>query len=282
MKKLKAFIYVFKSSISSFSYYKDILDTNFSFSIKYLAVLSLIATSIVTANIYITELPALNNFITQQKSEVIKTYPDELEITLKDKNWSINQTEPYAIKTPESLKTTDTPLPENLVVFNRNGTINDFENAKTLVLVNSTNLLIKSDNKLEVQPLEATLKDIPEGTLNKNLFTNLINEFSKVTKYLAPFFLIVTAIFVFVYFFAFRLVYLIFVAMSLWVVNMFVKPDIEFKHLYRIGLHAMTVPLILEVFLKVAGVSFNTVPWFFLLNIVLGILVMTKAMKIDD
>lgn len=282
MKKLKAFLYIFKRSISSFSYYKDILETDFSFSIKYLAALSLVATMIVTASIYAKELPNINTFVDTQITAVSNGYPDNLEITVKDKDWSINQAEPYAIKTPETLKTEDNTLPENLIIFNRNGTINDFDTANALVLVNSTNLIVKTTEGFEVQPLNEALKDMPEGTLNKEGFTKLITEFSKITKYIAPFFLVMTFVFIFTYFFVFRMIYLLFVAMSLWIVNMFIKPDVEFKHLYRIGLHSMTVPLVIEVLLKVAGISFMAIPWFFLLNIILGTLVMAKAMKIDD
>lgn len=281
MKKLKAFIYVFKQSISSFSYYKDILNTKFSFSIKYLAVLAILLSLITSGVITGMETPKLLKFINEQKPNILAIYPDNFEITSNNNEWSINQPEPYAIKMPEFLKTEESEgviNPENLIVFNKEGTLNDFENSNSLMLLNKSNLLVKSTDKIEVNPLQ----DIPNGTFTKDMYTVTVDKILELAKYIPVFMFLFLTVGFFFYFFVFRLVYLLFVAIALVIINIFVKPDVEYKDLYRIALHAMTIPLLIEVLFMIVGISVTTVPWFLLLNIVLGTLVIVKALKIDD
>lgn len=277
MKKIKAFLYVFKQSISSFSYYKDILNTNFAFSIKYLAILSIFAAITTSIGITSLEMPKITKFIEEKKPEIINIYPDNLELSSNNNEWSINQPQPYTIKMPNLLKDEEVKTPENLIVFDQNGTLNDFEKLNTLVLVNKTNLLVKTEEKIEVTPLQ----DIPNGTFNKQSYIENINKVTTMTKYIPAVMILAITVGGFFYFFVFRLLYLTFVAMALVVVNMFIKPDVEFKDLYRIALHSMTIPLIIEVLFIILGI-FVTIPWFLITNIILGSLVIAKALKIDD
>jgi len=279
MKKLKAFAYVFYKSLTSLEYYKDILETDFSFSIKYLAVLALVATIVNTSITSTVEIPQIMSWVYEQKNNLIDVYPNDLEITAQDNALSINQPEPYEIKTPGNMKENGAPLPANLVVFDKNGTINDFEVKDTLVLVNETNMLVRNGNSFDTYPI----KDIPNGKVDKQIFTNAVNSFDSVIKYIPFAFVLVTALVLFFYYFVFRLVYLLIVSLTLLIVNMFVKPDVEFKHLYRIALHAMTAPLLIDLVLRVFNIQyFVTIPWFYFLNVVLGTIVIIKAAKIND
>jgi len=279
MKKLKAFFYIFYNSLTSFEYYKDILNTSFSFSIKYLAMLALVATIITTAVLSTKEIPQVTKWIYEQKATFINLYPQDLEVKVENNKWNINQPQPYIIKTPEIFVQEDTSMPKNFVIFDQKGTINDFESRDTLILINETNLLVKTEGKFEVHPL----KDLPNGILNKDSFIGAINQFDGIIKYVPGVFVVITAVFMFFYYFVFRLFYLIFVAVTLLIVNIVLKPDVEFKHLYRIGLHAMTVPFILDMALRISGIEITAaIPWFFILNVIIGILVMAKAAKINE
>jgi hypothetical protein len=279
MKKIKAFLYIFYNSLTSFGYYKDILSTSFSFSIKYLAVLAFIATIITTVSMSAVEIPKINQWVAEQKTTFIGMYPEELEIKVESNTWDINKEQPYIIKTPESIKTEGSKFPENFIILDKKGTIEDFKNKDTLILVNENNILLKNETSYETHPL----KDLPNGTLNKQRFTELINQFDSILKYIPVGFVALTGILLFLYYFVFRLMYLVAVAAVLLIVNMFVKPDVEFKDLYRIALHAMTVPLVLDLVIRVANINVTTtIPWFFILNSIIGALVLVKAAKIND
>jgi hypothetical protein len=279
MKKIKAFIYIFYNSLTSFSYYKDILNTSFSFSIKYLAVLAIVATIITTSVVSTKDLPKITQWVNDQKITLINLYPEDFEIKVENNKWNINKEQPYIVKTPESFKTPEATLPKNFIIFDQKGTINDFEARDTMILVNETNILSKSNGKFDVYPL----KELPNGTLNKQRFTEIINQFDVFIKYIPAIFIVITTIFMFFYYFVFKLIYLLFVAIALVIANMFIKPSIEFKHLYRIALHAMTVPFILDMLIKISGVQDTSgVPWFLIINIVIGMLVMITATKIND
>lgn len=279
MKKLKAFFYIFYNSLTSTKYYKDILETNFSFSIKYLAMLAFLATVISAGVVGVRDAPEIKKFAFEQKNNLINVYPEDLEITVKDNKWDINKPQPYTIQTPENWLNGDTSLPKNLIIFDQKGTINDFETRNTFVLINEKNLIVRGEDKYDVRPLN----DLPNGTLTKNIFSDTVNQFDNFIKYIPAFVIGITAIFMYFYYFIFRLVYLLVVALMLLIVNIFIKPDIEFRHLYRIGLHSMTLPFVIDLGFRMVGIVDTTgIPWFFIVNVIIGTLVMAKAAKIND
>ena len=279
MKKIKAFFYVFRKSLTSFEYYKDILDTSFSFSIKYLAVLAMLATIVTVGITSVTEVPKINGWIYDQKNNLLDLYPNDLEITVNNNEWSINEEEPFEIKTPDYMFDDGGNIPSNLIILNHEGTINDFEDSDTMVLVNKSNMLVKSETKFEVYSLE----NLPNGTFTKQNFIETLDQVDGVVRYVPVIFVLVAGIFLFFYYFIYRLVYLLPVAMTLLIVNMFVKPDVEFKHLYRIALHSMTAPLLIDMLLRILSINVTIpIPWFFFLNVVLGAFVIAKATRIND
>jgi hypothetical protein len=190
MQKLKSFIFIFKNSLLSFDYYKDVIQTPVSFSVKYYIILALIVSLVTTGAISARLLPKLQPELNNLVSQVQNYYPDELVLTMTDGKLSINKDEPYVIPLPKALAENQTDgqqdentekLPENLVVLDSQGTIDNLETYNTLILINSANVLYRDQNgKIEVYPL----KDMPNGQFNKQNFNELVDKVKAFLGYL--------------------------------------------------------------------------------------------------
>ena len=101
MIKLKAAIYVFTKSLTSPKYYNDIVKTNFGFSMKYFSVLALISSLVAFSGLVKPIMTDLGDSLKAVETTVVDSFPDDLEITVKDGEVSINQPEPYIFQTPE-------------------------------------------------------------------------------------------------------------------------------------------------------------------------------------
>jgi len=292
MKKIKAFIYIFTNSLLSTKYYKEILKTPFSFSIKYLFILSFVLAFISSAASTYIRVPILKDTLLQFKQSVIQVYPDDLEVYINEGNWSINKQEPFAIKTPQYLLETEnnqtaqdetyqSMVPNNFIVFDTDGTINDFYEADTLMLLNEKNLLIKEESGYRT-----IVNEIDENqnvVITKESFIEDLKPIDSITNYLDYIFFFIFFVVLFIYFFIYRTFYLIFVAIILKLINIFIKPTLDFKEIYRVGLHSMTLPLILETMLISGNTSLSlNIDWFLLLNITIGTLVILSATKFDE
>ena len=85
------------------------------------------------------------------------------------------------------------------------------------------------------------------------------------------------------YYVVVRTVYLLFVAAVLMAVGYARGTKYKYSKFYQIGLHAMTIPLLIELVMILSGFSFGIPLWFFVLNVVLGVFVVfsfsSKAKK---
>ncbi|KKU56325.1 MAG: hypothetical protein UX79_C0034G0003 [candidate division WWE3 bacterium GW2011_GWB1_47_11] len=277
MGKLKTFFYVFYKSLTSLAYYSDVAKTSLGFSMKYFftlaAVLAILSTVITTA----TASGELKTGATKLLDDIAKLYPQDLVITSQDGAVSINQPEPYIIPIPagqmQELKTeSGEPAPKNLIVFDSNGTLDDVENYQTIALVNSKNILVKGENKIEAFPL----KDVPNGQISNKEVTVLVDQFRPFVRYI-PFFVgaLIFVAMVF-YYTGFRLVYLLFVAVGLMLVGKIRKLNLSFSKYYQVGIHTMTLPLVIDFMATAAGYQIPLPLWFFAVNTVFGAIAIVK------
>ena len=135
MKKIKTFLYVLKNSISSPKYYNDIVKTKINFSIKYFLALSLLVSVISVIGYSITYLPNYISEINTAYKSIEEGFPEDLIIEFKDGTWSSNKEGPVIIKQVDLGE--GSKLPENLFVFDRDGTIEKIDEYNTMFLVNS-------------------------------------------------------------------------------------------------------------------------------------------------
>ena len=280
MKKLKAFYYIFIKSATSFEYYKDLVGTGLSFSIRYLIMLVLITSVILGIAVSVETSAKLQSDVKKLLDQSIVLYPDNLVVTAKDGQLSINQPEPLILKTPEIFQSKVTgktakdemKIPGNLVIFNSNGVLDDVKKLDTLVLVNKTNFLIQNVSKIEVYPT----KDVPNGQFGKQNLIDLVAKIKTYIKFipLGIFALVlITSIF---YNLGFRVIYILIATVLLMFAGKAMKLNLNFTKYFKIAIHTTTIPLILEILMGVLSISVGLPFWFLILNTVIGLLVLNK------
>ncbi len=196
MKKLKAALHVFYKSLTSPSYYADVIKVNFKFSLKYFAVLVVLATAITFPTSVLPTMMGFKEGLADYETHVLEMYPDDLVVTMTEGRLSINQPEPYIVPLPEDQKGVylksetgvDMSDIENLVVINSQGTIDGLDEHKSLVLINSKNILIRSNNKIEVYPLS----EFPDGELTQDSVKDMLEKVRPVVDTLPYIVMIMT------------------------------------------------------------------------------------------
>lgn len=275
MKKLKAFFYIFTKSLSSLDYYKEMLKTPFSFSIKYLFMLALLASIVVAGVTSIKVFPELKKDAKDFLVVVKNIYPQGFEITVENGGWSINRPEPFAIPLPMPGKT-EQVSGVNLIVFNKEGTIEEAEN--TMILVNKTNILFKNDNKFEVYALKNL--NLPNGKFTQQNFDGVVSKFSGAIKYL-PY---VVIVFMFIgtlfYYSVAKVVHLLFIGLILWLFAAVARAKRPYLEVFRIGLHTITLPIILDVLVSLTNIRVPLPGWFAIINVLFGVLVLNSLIKV--
>lgn len=243
---------------------------------KYYLVLAAIASLITFPRLVNPTAMEIKEELLDLRSNIVSAYPQDLEITLKEGKLTTNREEPLILPMPNE---TDTSIEfeelENFLVVDVDGTLDDLENYSTLILVNQSNILTKSNNKIEVYPL----KDVPDGVLNAQSLKDIVaktDPFFEFIPYLIMLMAFVGTVF---YYFGFRLVYLLFVALALMVAGQLRGLNLNFKKYYQIGLHAISLPLLIEVVTDLLNFSLTYPYWFFVLNILIGILAIVSFEK---
>lgn len=202
-------------------------------------------------------------------------YPDDLVITSKGGQISINKPEPYIVPFPKgSLK----PAPQtqkepvNLIVFDSNGTLDDLEKYKTLILVNKSNLIIKSQDKIEVR----SFKDYPDGKLTKQEIVKTIDAIKPFISFIPAFMFIAILFGTLLYYSGIKFVLLLPVAFGLMLAGNIKKLQMPFSKYLQITLHTFTLPLIIELISTVAKFPIQLPLWFFIVNLLFGIIVISR------
>lgn len=263
MKKLKTFLYVLKNSITSPKYYNDIVKTKINFSIKYFLTLSFLVSVISVIGYSITSLAKYISEINISYQSIEEGFPEDFIIEFKDGSWSSNKEGPVIIKQINFDK--DSKLPENLFVFDKEGTIEKINEYHTMFLINSENILYKTDTEgVVAQPL----KNIPDGKLDKNLLNEKMQTVKKVVGFLPYLLPLVLLIPTFLFEYVGGSIFIILMsAIGVYIASISTKKKIDFKSAFQICIHSSTIPMIIRALSTVSPIVYG-----FILNWLLFII----------
>ncbi|OGC70037.1 hypothetical protein A2415_01615 [candidate division WWE3 bacterium RIFOXYC1_FULL_39_7] len=288
MNRVKAFFYVYKKSLSSIGYYKEVVVNKFSFSLKYFLSLAILSALIVTVTVSIKTYPQITKTIDEMMSKVKEIYPQELVISTKGNEWSINVPEPLVIPFPDVDALENIPadatqpetqsIPENLIVLNHAGTVEDFENMKTLILVNEKNILIKEANNYSVYPIE----NLPEAQIDKAKFVGMVDGLKEFTKFLPYIISVLVFVGIVFYYLIFRLIYLFIAGFMTWLITFAFGSKLTYVQNLQVCLHALTLPITIEVIATTLGFNITIPFWFALTNMIFAIFAIYTMSKNTD
>ena len=248
-----------KNSTYSPEYYRELMTQPFSYSLKYFFLLTLVFMVLFTLRFSVLYLPEINKTLGSVGATIIDRYPQELEVNVKDGIVSTNVEEPYYIKIPDAQKAdfggSESDIENFIVIDTKNEpSIDSLDKYKTFVLVTKNYIVAKEDNgKITMN----SLKEMPDISINKNSVIQFTEKYSPYLKFLIP----ILILFVFIgsfFLVAFELVYLLIAALFIWLIASVKGAGIGYKKSYQLGIHLITLPLLITVIFQIGFLLFTT------------------------
>lgn len=267
MRKLQLFGRVLWRSCTDSAYYKDILKARASFSLKYLFVFAFlfsVVASVRYAYSFAAFLPKLPQYVAMAREKGAGFYPKDLVVTVKDGEVSTNVKEPYVIDLPFALPVDGDNNPEHLLVIDTKATAERFTAYKSVVVVGKNTVYYRDDKGYKFYPLtdmkgttviNKTLYDEWAGKVLPylNYVPQIVYGAGTVGLLLLPFVLSTGRMV------EYLLALLVLTIFSL-VIAKLLKKKLTYPILYRFGMHAITVPVLVTYFFQFFGIS---VPFLF-------------------
>jgi hypothetical protein len=281
MSKLTTFIYVFRQSAFKPDYYRDVLKAPFSFSFKYFLTLFLSISLITISIISIFVIQELNPFINKAKTEIFKLYPSDLSITIKKGEVSTTVNEPYFVPIkkewlPQEVRdSVYFPPVHNLLVIDTKATSEDVKQYQTFALLNKTGLTVYQNAN---DTRTYSLADIKDWTLNKTIVDNFLNLAIPYFNWIIP--IVIILLFTMILFFTllFKYLYLLIISLIIWSTTKIAGFNLGFKKTLQINLHAITLPLVINMFFQLFGVE-PQIPFFQTIILIIFNLIIFTSIK---
>jgi len=248
-----------RASIYSPAFYRELLGKPFSSSVKYYLALIIILAVVHAAVLSYTFVPLARSFLENLGPKVLEFYPDNLVITIDDGVASSNVEEPYRLGWPEGFETPPQfrDVGNFIVVDTRNTfELERFRGEDTMFLLSKDAIAYRTDGGVDIQILDR----VPDATVDKSLVQSLVRNAESLPQIAAPFI-------VFLLFFGAllvllsNLVYLLFGALLIWGFSYIRKTPLGYKKSYQVGIHAMTLGILLSslafIFYPPAGFPFG-------------------------
>jgi hypothetical protein len=204
-------------------------------------------------------------------SQVVSYFPAELTVTLKGGQASTNVSEPYAIPIPATLFSELQMKPagsrvENFIVIDTTHpfVLTDFASYKTALLLTKDFIVVEDRNgKITVNPL----KSFPDAVIDQTLVLNLMNKAVPYIKTLMPLMIPIVLVGSYIGYVIGYLFLLLISSLIVWIVYMIQKKGISYGTCYKLGLYAVTLPIIIDLILS--ATSIGSSPWYVTLILIL-------------
>ena len=270
-----------KKSVYGSDLYNNLRSEKTGSSIKYYFKFILLISIIPTVIWTFSTIPTLKDLLSSENISKFTTfYPADLNLKIKDGQFSTNVVEPYYIPIPEKYKennlNNNKRKIDNLVVINtkvENFSPDILEQNKTIAFITKNSIITEKDSGLQVVPLN-NYKEVTYE-LNRQSINDLISKIVPKVKpliYLVPLFVFIG------YFigFVFSLISLLILALIIWLVLIIKKKSIGYKYSFRVTLHAITLSFILNIFYS--AIYKNSISWL-ILSIITIIIVIINIKK---
>lgn len=280
MQKLTTFFRAFWKSISSFTYYRDVVKAPFSFSLKYFLLFSLLTGFTLTLLISMAILPAIHQFLARVETRAKSLYPQDLTITIKDGELATSATEPLHFPIPFELFTDTPPAVSDqnqmyLLTIDTGAQVEDYKDSKSLIFVTKKNVVVTQDS-------EGTriydLKEFDDATIDKKTVDEFFEKFLPLLKIVPVVVIGVISFLLLLLLPLLRLAWLMILTLPLLMISSMMKLTISYGKLYQIGLHALTLPTLIQFFTLFFGLVIP-IPFFHSLLYILYSLVILAELK---
>jgi len=276
MNPLKTFFYSLKKSLFEPKYYKDIEKASFWFSFKYLWFLLFIFTLAKTftfVGFYLKSRPKIQPEVNKIMIYAENFYPKELKLDIKNGQLSTNVKEPYIFDIEKDNWKTDQ---KHFLIIDTKGSIENYPGYNSYILATKNAVVYPSESKNSKigETSVFYFRDLKQNfTLDKKTYDNLLNIVKPYTPKInlfidwimlsmSPLFLIFGSLFWTIGI----MIVILFLTFFIWIINLIFKKGHGYGSLYKMGMHAVTWPIIFSEFLKYASSPFpRFFNWIFLI-----------------
>ena len=258
MSKIKTFFRTFIRSITSFSYYQDVIKSPFSFSYKYFFFFCFVVVTTATSILGVFIAREVPPFLARVEHYGRNLFPADLLIEIKNGKLRINRPEPFVIPVPVELLV-DQPVAISdqkqlrAFVYDQKAEVTTFDEYNSMIVANNQVLMIKDQNSgIRVLPI----KDFQNVTIDKPMIDAGLDSFAVYTRYAVPFLiaLIFVGLAAFLVLEKLSSVFMLSVIVSL-LARILVGLKLPFKKYYQIGLHTLTLPTLVEIGMLIMGIE---------------------------
>jgi len=281
MKKLATFSHVFWNSISSFTYYHQVVKARFSFSFKYFLMFSFVLGTLLTIIVSLTFVPDVNQFIRRFALRAPALFPNDLVITVKDGQLATNVTEPLHFPIPLELFT-DTPgvvsdqNQKYLFTIDTKAQISDYKNSQSLIFMTREQVVIPDSDGVGFRVYQ--IASFNEGTIDKTIITKLLDTISPWYQFIVPAMIFILWFTLTILLSIVRLISLSVLTLILRVPAYFMHVPLTYRKQFQIGLHALTLPTIIQI-LMTSFELYPPIPFFNSIVFLLYSLVILSELK---
>ncbi len=255
MGKVRTFFYVLRNSLINLDYYRELVGTKFSFSVKYfyglLVLTALIGFLPLIVGIALV-LPTLPKIIAQSKTSTETVYPQDLVLTIRNGSLSTNVPEPYYINVPG--------LDKHLLAIDTTANTGDYAKYGSWILATKNSMVTpKSEvaGDVQVTPL---IDIVDNATVTHDSFLAIVNRIYAYKNYVTPF-LVVLGLFLLTIgplvagglMLAWNLVYLALFTVIARLLAGMTKLNLTYGQTYRLAIHASTLPVLFFALLSILG-----------------------------
>jgi len=238
-----------KNSVYGKVYYQEVvMQESFGQSIKYLAKLSLILALMGSLALAVT-LPKFSKVIQKEISVLLSAYPDDLNISIKNGQATVNRPEPYAILIPDSVIEPNDKIQNkltNLLVINTTEpfSLDKFRAYQTMILLTQKDLVfIDGNTGVKV----VSMANFQNLDINKAWLTTKVDWVFKILPLVMSVFVVFAFIGLFLLLFIGSMIVLLFYALLAWAILKIKSRKVDYGRAYQIALHAMTLALPLTI-----------------------------------
>lgn len=259
---MKQLISHIKQSVFSPEYYHELLSRPLGYSWKYYSALAMLIAMFLTIVSSIPLVPRVNKATHELPAKFFVYYPDALELHVQNGVITSNVEEPYFLPVPEMFKSefSQNPNIEHFAVIDTKTPISldAFRAYKTVMWVGG-NALAFYDNQqgIRIEPLP---KD-STYVVNETTLRSIEGRIAPYYGFFAP--AMVLMIFVgLMLALAVNFAYLVVGAIFILLFARFIlKQKWSYGTSYRIGLHAITLPLLADTLFSIVGVNILSLPF---------------------
>ncbi len=255
-----------RSSVYNPEFYANLRQEKGSYSAKYYLKFALILSLVATALLSIKAVPMVKAFVSEFGQKVVEQFPAELVLTVTDNKVSVNVPEPYYIAMPEELTKhnesngyADTSRlgsdnnKANLLVIDTKSTfsIDKYKEYDTPAWLTVDSLVMQDNKGIRIVPLA----EVPNLTIDRaklTEWTSMIKPgpINDAVNYILPVIIFLAMLM----FLASKLVYLLFGALVIWLVGRLAGWELTYGKSYQMGLHAITLPIVLFGLLMIGNI----------------------------